>query len=64
MVVWLSDGLYLERINIPQSVLHMAVHNQFAQTENLTTQVERIPETGLLTLLQKNVKVNKPVQTD
>lgn len=29
----------------------MAVHHKFAQTQNLTTQVERIPESGLLTFL-------------
>lgn len=43
--------MYLECINISQSVLHMAVNHQFAQTENLTAQVERVPKSRLLTLL-------------
>lgn len=47
----LQSFLYLKSINISQPVLHMTVNHQFAETENLTTQVERIPKSGLLTFL-------------
>lgn len=43
---------HLECIDIPESVLDMAIHHQFAQTKNLTTQVERVPKARLLTLLE------------
>ena len=42
----------LEGVHITQSVLHMTVNHQLRQTQNLTTQVESIPETRLLTFLQ------------
>ena len=41
----------LKRIHIIQPVLDMRIHNQFSQSQNFSTQMERISETRLLSLL-------------
>mmetsp|Transcript_889 Transcript_889/g.2132 ORF Transcript_889/g.2132 Transcript_889/m.2132 type:complete len:706 (-) Transcript_889:1206-3323(-) len=40
----------LEGVDVPQTELHVTVHNQLGQTHDLTAQVERVPEPGLLAL--------------
>lgn len=47
----------LEGVNISQSVLHMAVNHQLAETQHLSTQVEGIAESGLLSLLGDRNKI-------
>lgn len=41
----------LESVDISQSVLHVAVHHQLAETQHLSAQVEGVAEPGLLSLL-------------
>lgn len=41
----------LESINISQSVLHMAVHHQLAETQHLSAKMEGIAKSRLLSLL-------------
>lgn len=41
----------LESINISQSVLHVAVHHQLAETQHLSAKMEGIAESRLLSLL-------------
>lgn len=43
----------LESIHVAQSVLHVAIHHQLAETQHLSAQMEGIPEPGLLTFLKK-----------
>ena len=41
----------LEGVHVVEPVLDVAVHNQLGHAEDLTTQVERVAEPALLTLL-------------
>lgn len=41
----------LECINISQSVLHVAVHHQLAETQNLSAKMEGIAKSRFLSLL-------------
>ena len=49
-------ALYLEGVHIAQPVLNMTVHYQLGQTQDLTTQMESVAKTGLLTLLMESKK--------
>ena len=49
---------YLEGIYIPQSVLNMAVDDEFGQTKNLPTQVKSVAESGLLSFLSIVIKAH------
>ena len=40
----------LEGIHIVQAVLHVRIHNQFGQPQNLTAQMEGVTESGFFTL--------------
>ena len=42
----------LEGVHVAQTVLHVTVHHQLGETQDLTTQVESVAETRLLSLLQ------------
>ena len=54
----------LESINVSQSVLHVAVHHQLAETQHLSAQMEGIAESGLLTFLwDTNIRTNWSVNT-
>lgn len=45
--------IHLKGVNVPQPVLHVAVHHQFAQTQHLSAEMEGIPKPGLLSFLWK-----------
>jgi hypothetical protein len=42
----------LERVDIPQTKLHMSVDDEFRQPQDFSAQMERIAETRLLSLLR------------
>ena len=44
-------GIYLEAVNIPQSILYMGIDHQLCQPENLPTQMKCIPKPRFLSLL-------------
>ena len=41
----------LKGIHIPESILHIRIHNQLGQSQNLTTQMKSISETRLFAFL-------------
>ena len=41
----------LERIDIAETVLNVSIDNEFRETQDLSTQMKRVSETRLLTLL-------------
>lgn len=43
--------IHLKGVNISQPVLHVAVHNQFAQTQHFSAEMKGIPKSGLLSFL-------------
>jgi hypothetical protein len=42
----------LESVDIAKTELDVSINNKFRQTKNFTTEMERIPEAGLLALLR------------
>lgn len=57
--------IHLKGVNVSQTVLHVAVHHQLAETQHLSAEMEGIPESGLLSFLgngdikQRSVNVEK-----
>ena len=45
---------HLEGVHIAESVLHVAVNDEFGETQHLATQMEGIAKPRLLPLLQSN----------
>lgn len=43
--------IHLKGVNISQTVLHVAVHHQLAETQHLSAEMEGIPKSGLLSFL-------------
>lgn len=52
--------IHLKGVNVSQTVLHVAVHHQLAETQHLSAEMEGIPESGLLSFLGT---LNKEVST-
>lgn len=46
----MKETTHLERVNVAEAVLHVAVHDELGQTQDLTAQVEGVAEAGLLAL--------------
>ena len=46
----MKEATYLEGVNVAEAVLHVAVHDELGQTQDLTAQVEGVAKAGLLAL--------------
>ena len=54
----------LEGVDVAETILDMAIDDELRQTQNLTTQVERVAEPRLLSLLHTHTAVQRPFLQD
>jgi len=50
----------LEGVDVAETILNVAVDDELCQTQNLTTQVERVAKPRLLSLLNTHTPVQRP----